>query len=201
MTLGNVELNRLRVMGFRVIFKEDVKPLFNPVSWLSGGCLRELLLFVFSIYPFHNRISHEAHTSHDAFMLYSLGEMLNPHVDHCSSITYFLNDRANSQLVSKTIIFYLCVNMHQLPWGVYEAHIIPGMICANNELLLGLLYQLHKKHRAGQEMGFILNPNVKIIKFDVPTFRVLNEKEEKNPCRTFFLSYSPSFGDQFVSLE
>lgn len=96
MTLGNVELNRLRVMGFRVIFKEDVKPLFNPVSWLSGGCLRELLLFVFSIYPFHNRISHEAHTSHDAFMLYSLGEMLNPHVDHCSSITYFLNDRANS---------------------------------------------------------------------------------------------------------
>ena len=47
-------------------------------------------------------------------------------------------------------------------------------------------------------MGFCLNPNFKIIKFDVPTFRVLNEKEEKNPCRTFFLSYSPSSGFVFL---
>lgn len=82
--------------------------------------------------------------------------------------------------------------MHWLPWGASEAHIIPGTICANNEFLLRLFHWLRKKHTAGEEIGFSLSSNLKII--DIPTFRVFNEKEEKNPCRTLFLHYSPPFG-------
>ena len=74
-------------------------------------------------------------------------------------------------------------------WGAYGAHIVPGMKCANHELLLGLLYWLHKKR---------LNPNFKLSLMSHPSG---NEKEKKNACKTFFSHYSLSFGDLFVLLE
>lgn len=123
-----------------VIFRKYVKLHLNPVSWLSGDCLRALtviFVFVFSIIV---RLFHEEYTSHEAFMFCSLDEMLT-HFDHCSSICYFLSNKAKfiAQIVSKTIIFYVCVNMHQLPSGAYEAHMTPGMICTNNEFLTGIV--------------------------------------------------------------
>lgn len=81
-------------------------------------------------------------------------------------------------------------------WGAYGIHIVPGMMCANHELL-GLLYWLHKKRRT-EEIGFCLNPNFKISLMSHPSG---NEKEKKNACKTFFSHYSLSFGDLFVLLE
>ena len=83
-------------------------------------------------------------------------------------------------------------------WGAYGAHIVPGMKCANHELLLGLLYWLHKKRRTGEEIGFCLNPNFKLSLMSHPSG---NEKDKKNACKTFFSHYSLSFGDLFVLLE